>query len=115
MCLCEDALEILQEIAGADASLHVWFERGLDFGHWSLVDAQLGNLPRVVTSRSFDRHSLDSRLLSKREVKITTLEMAIAKSALLVVEPVGKKERREKENAKLKEFIQSPFLEKVEV
>ena len=47
---CEDALEILQEIAAADASLHMWFDRGLDFGHGSLVDAQLGNLPRVVTS-----------------------------------------------------------------
>ena len=96
-------MEILQEIVAADASLHVWFDRGLDFGHGSLVDAQLGNLPRVVTSRSLDTHSPDSRLLSKREVKIATLEMAI--SALLVVEPVDKKERKEQENAKLKEFL----------
>jgi len=44
---CEDALEILQEIVDANASLHMWFDRGLDFGHGSLVDAQLGNLPRV--------------------------------------------------------------------
>ena len=48
--LCEDALEILQEIVAADASIQMWFDRGLDFGHGSLVDAQLGNLPRVVTS-----------------------------------------------------------------
>ena len=47
---CEDALEILQEIVAADASVHMCFDRGLDFGHESLVDAQLGNLPRVVTS-----------------------------------------------------------------
>ena len=107
--LCEDALEILQEIVAADASLQMWFDRGLDFGHGSLVDVQLGNLPRVVTSRSLDRQSPDSRLLSKREVNIATLEMAI--SALLVVEPVDKEERKEQENAKLKEFIQSPFLE----
>ncbi|MDC1172861.1 hypothetical protein OAU04_07860 [Alphaproteobacteria bacterium] len=51
---CEDALEILQEIVAADASLKMWFDRGLDFGHGSLVDAQLGNLPRVVTSRSLE-------------------------------------------------------------
>ncbi|MDC3196841.1 hypothetical protein OAU36_03815 [Gammaproteobacteria bacterium] len=107
--LCEDALEILQEIVAADASLHMWFDRGLDFGHGSLVDAQLGNLPRVVTSRSLDRQSPDSRLLSKREVKIATLEWAI--SALLAVEPVDKEERKEQESAKLREFIQSPFLE----
>ena len=30
---CEDALEILQEIVAADASLQMWFDRGLDFGH----------------------------------------------------------------------------------
>ena len=57
----EDALEILQEIVAADASLHMWFDRGLDFGHGSLVDAQLGNLPRVITSRSFDRQTSDNR------------------------------------------------------
>ena len=72
--LCEDALEILQEIVAADASLQMWFDRGLNFGHGSLVDAQLGNLPRVVTSRSSDRQTTDSRLMSKREVKIATVE-----------------------------------------
>ena len=30
---CEDAMEILQEILAADASLHIWFDRGLDFEH----------------------------------------------------------------------------------
>ena len=46
---CEDALEILKEIVDADASLHMWFDRGLDFGHGSLVDAQLGNLPLLYS------------------------------------------------------------------
>jgi len=106
---CEGALEILQRIVAADASLHMWFDRGLDFGHGSLVDAQLGNLPRVITSRSLDRQTTDSRLMSKREVKIAAVEWAI--SALLAVDAVDNEERREQENAKLKEFIQSPFLE----
>ena len=87
----------------------MWFDRGLDFGHGSLVDAQLGNLPRVVTSRSLDRQTSDNRLLSKREVKIASVELAI--SDLLAVEPVDKEERKEQTNAKLREFIQSPFLE----
>ena len=107
--LCEEAFEILQEIVAADASLHMWFDRGLDFGHGSLVDAQLGNLPRVVTSRSLDRQTTDSRLMSKREVKIAAVKWAI--SALLAVDAVDNEERKEQENAKLKEFIQSPFLE----
>ena len=47
--------------------------------------------------------------MSKRELKIATLEMAI--SALLAVEAVDKKERKEQENAELKEFLQSPFLD----
>jgi hypothetical protein len=106
---CEGALEILQEIVAADVSSHMWFDRGLDFGHGSLVDAQLGNLPRVVTSRSLDRQTTDSRLMSKREVKIAAVEWAI--SALLAVEPVDKEERKEQASAKLREFIQSPFLE----
>ena len=87
----------------------MWFDRGLDFGHGSLVDVHLGNLPRVITSRSLDRQTTDSRLMSKREVKIATVEWAI--SALLAVEPVDKEERKEQASAKLREFIQSPFLE----
>ena len=102
-------MEILQEIVDADASLQMWFDKGLDFGHGSLVDAQLGNLPHVVTSRSQDTQKTDSRLMSKREVKIAAVEMAI--SALLVVEPVDKEEWKERKSAQLAEFLQSPFLE----
>ena len=107
--LCEDALEILQEIVDADASLHMWFDRGLDFGHGSPIDAQLGNLPRVVTSLSQDRQTTDVRLMSIREVKIATLEMAI--SVLLAVGVADTKERKERDSAKLAEFLSSPFLE----
>ena len=102
---CEDALEIVD----ADASLKMWFDRGLDFGHGSLVDAQLGNLPRVVTSRSQDTQKTDNRLLSKREVKIATVEWAI--NAMLAVEPVDNEEQKQRESAQLAQFLQSPFLE----
>ena len=53
--LCEDALEILQEVVAADASLQMWFDRNLDFEHGSLIDASLGNLPRLVTSCSIEK------------------------------------------------------------
>jgi hypothetical protein len=39
--LCEDALEILQEIVQYDAGLQIWFDRELDFGHGSLIDASI--------------------------------------------------------------------------
>ena len=68
----------MQEIVAADFSLHMWFDRALDFGRGSLVDAQLGNLPRFVTSRSLERKNTDNRSLLKREVKITALERAIS-------------------------------------
>ena len=75
--LCEDALEILQEIVAADASLQIWFDRNLDFGHGSLIDASLGNLPRLVTSRSIEKLSDDSRLVKKIDIKISVVERAI--------------------------------------
>ena len=75
--LCEDALEILQEIVAADASLQIWFDRKLDFGHGSLIDASLGNLPRLVTSRSIEKQHDDSRIVKKLDVKIGVVERAI--------------------------------------
>ena len=82
----------------------MWFDRGLDFGHGSLVDAQLGNLPRVITSRSLDRQTTDSRLMSKREVKIAAVEWAI--SALLAVDAVGRPiEKRVAESVSMESSI----------
>jgi hypothetical protein len=75
--LCEDSLEILQEIVAADASLQIWFDRHLDIEHGSLIDASLGNLPRLVTSRSIEKLSNDSRLVKKINVKISVVERAI--------------------------------------
>tara|TARA_B110000503_G_scaffold43703_1_gene71527 strand:+ start:444 stop:782 length:339 start_codon:yes stop_codon:yes gene_type:complete len=75
--LCEDALEMLQEIVAADASLQMWFDRHLDFGHGSLIDSSLGNLPRLVTSRSIKKQHDDSRIVKKLDVKISVVERAI--------------------------------------
>ena len=75
--LYEDALEILQEIVAADASLQIWFDRNLDLEHGSLIDASLGNLPRLVTSRSIQKLSNDSRLMKKIDVKISVVERVI--------------------------------------
>jgi hypothetical protein len=75
--LCEDALEILQEIVATDANLQIWFDRNLDFDHGSLIDPSLGNLPRLVTSRSIEKLSDDSRLVKKIDVKISVVERAI--------------------------------------
>ena len=60
-------------------------------------------------SKSAARSKPYSQLMSKREVKIAAVEWAI--SALLAVDAVDKEERKEQESAKLREFLQSPFLE----
>jgi hypothetical protein len=60
-------------------------------------------------SKSAARSKPYSQLMSKREVKIAAVEWAI--SALLTVEPVDKEGRKEQESAKLREFLQSLFLE----
>jgi len=77
--LCEDALEILQEIMQHDASLQIWFDKDLDFGHGSLIDASIGNLLSLITSRSIDKKRGDLRLARKQSVKLAAVERAMHK------------------------------------
>ena len=74
---CEQALEVLQEIVNDDPNLHLWFDRALDFSLGSNIDSQLGNLPRVITSRSTEKRNGDSRAMSKTQVKLNVVENAI--------------------------------------
>jgi len=59
--LCEDALEILQEILHYDSSLRVWFDRDISFEVGGDLNADIVSLPRLVTSRSHEKLSDDSR------------------------------------------------------
>ena len=49
-------------------------------------------MPRVITSRSLDTQRIDGRLMSKREVEIDTVEMAI--STLLDAKAEDEKEQK---------------------
>ena len=75
--LCEDALEVLEEIIYADEQLRIWFDRGIVFEAGGELGADLVSLPRVVTSRSNDKLSGDMRIMSKLEVKLSIVERAI--------------------------------------
>jgi len=75
--LCEDALEILQEILHYDSSLRVWFDRDISFEAGGDMSADIVSLPRLVTSRSNEKLSDDSRLTSKQSVKLTVVERAM--------------------------------------
>jgi len=63
--LCEDALEILQEILPYDSSLSIWFDRDISFEVGGDLSADIVSLPRLVTTRSHEKLSDDSRLTSK--------------------------------------------------
>ena len=75
--LCEDALEILQEILHYDSSLRVWFDRDISFEIGNGLSADIVSLPRLVTSRSLEKLSDDSRLTSKQSVKLAVVERAM--------------------------------------
>ena len=77
--LCEDALEILQEILHYDSNLRIWFDRDISFESGSDLSADIVSLPRLVTSRSYEKLSDDSRLTSKQGVKtIHNMEFIIS-------------------------------------
>ena len=75
--LCEDALEILQEILHYDSRLRVWFDRDISFEVGGDLSADILSLPRLVTSRSHEKLSDDSRLTSKQSVKLAVVERSI--------------------------------------
>ena len=77
--LCEDALEILQEILHYDSSLRVWFDRDISFEVGGDLSADIVSLPRLVTSRSHEKLGSDSRLTSKLSVKLAVVERAMHK------------------------------------
>jgi hypothetical protein len=99
--LCEDALEILQEIITADPSLQLWFDRELDFAHGSLIDANLSSLPRLVTSRSLEKQRGDIRAMSKIDVKLSVVERAL--------QAIGRDEKTApiKAKANLRDFLKT--------
>jgi hypothetical protein len=75
--LCEDALEVLQEILYYDSNLRVWFDRDISFEVGGDLSADIVSLPRLVTSRSREKLSNDSRITSKRSVKLAVVERAM--------------------------------------
>jgi hypothetical protein len=75
--LCEDVLEMLQEILHFDSTLRVWIDRDISFEVGGDLSAGIVSRPRLVTSRSNEKLSDDSRLTSKQSVKLAVVERAI--------------------------------------
>ena len=60
-----------------DSSLRVCFDRDISFEVGGDLSADIVSLPRLVTSRSHQKLSDDSRLTSKQSVKLTVVERAM--------------------------------------
>ena len=75
--LCDDSLEVLQEILHYDGYLRIWFDRDISFEVGSDLSADIVSLPRLVTSRSNERLNEDSRITGKQSVKLTVVERVI--------------------------------------
>jgi hypothetical protein len=75
--LCEDALEILQDILHYNGCLRIWFDRDISFESGSDLSADIVSLPRLVTSRSNERLNEDSRITNKQDVKLSVVERVI--------------------------------------
>ena len=60
-----------------DSSLRIWFDRDISFEVGGDLSADIVSLPRLVTSRSHEKLSDDSRLTSKQNVKLAVVERAI--------------------------------------
>ena len=69
----------MQEILHYDSRLRVWFDRDISFEIGGDLSADIVSLPRLVTSRSHEKLSDDSRLTSKQSVKLAVVERAMHK------------------------------------
>lgn len=76
----ERLIEYLDECLARDPGLNIWFDRPVAFGAATDLALSPEAMPRVVTSRSLSRLG-DGRMVgivSKRELKMATLERALA-------------------------------------
>ena len=60
-----------------DSCLRVWFDRDISFEVGGDLSADIVSLPRLVTSRSNEKLSDDSRLTSKQNVKLAVVDRAM--------------------------------------
>ena len=75
--VCEDALEILQEILHYDGYLRIWLDRDINFAVGEGLSADIMSLPHLLTSRSNERLNEDSRITGKQRLKLTVENMRL--------------------------------------
>ena len=111
--LFERAYEKLQEIIGADKSLAIWFDRGIDFSFNTHLGIDPVRMPRVITSKSLENQA-EGALASaygwqtKAKVKLDVLNLALEeldKQERTTEEIEAEVVRSEQATKKLKEML----------
>ena len=111
--LFEEAIECLSDLLAEDGNYRQWFDRDIVFGTHGNIDANPEQMPRVITSKSFDNLSKDGArnnfgLKTKAELKIEILEQALAELTTETASDAEKEEIKRKEqhqSIKLKEML----------
>jgi len=111
--LFESAYEKLQEIIGADKSLAMWFDRGIDFSFNTHLGIEPTLMPRVITSKSLENQA-EGALASaygwqtKAKVKLDILRLALEeldKQERTAEEIEAELERNKQQTEKLKGML----------
>ena len=98
----------MQKLVRSEASRQQCFDRALDFEASGDLGLTPVAMPCVITSRSLDKQRADIPVISKHEVKISIIEIAISR-----LRNAESKDTNEQDNKKLAEFFESPFAEEV--
>ena len=111
--LFEDAMDYLSDLFAEDQSYRHWFDRDIVFGTNGNIDANPEQMPRVITSKSFNNLSKNGArnnfgLKTKAELKIEILEQALAELTTEMasdaeIEKIKRKEQHQ--SIKLKEML----------
>ena len=111
--LFEEAIECLSELLAEDESYRHWFDRDIVFGAYGNIDINPQQMPRVITSKSFDNLNKNGArnnfgLKTKAELKVEILEQALAEITTEMSSDSKKAEIERKEqqqSIKLKEML----------
>ena len=111
--LFEDAINYLSDLFAEDESYRHWFDRDIVFGTHGNIDANPEQMPRVVTSKSFNNLNKDGArnnfgLKTKADLKVEILEQALAELTMEMASDAEKEEIKQKEqhqSIKLKEML----------
>ncbi len=111
--LFEEAIERLSDLLAEDENYRQWFDRDIVFGAYGNIDINPEQMPRVITSKSFDNLNKDGArnnfgLKTKAELKAEILEKVLAEVTFEMASDTEKakiEDKEQQQSIKLKEML----------